>query len=49
MIKQKLANRRLEKKLSQEKMGDLLGIMQSQYTRRETDQTIEKEQQIANM
>jgi transcriptional regulator with XRE-family HTH domain len=35
MIKQKLASKRLEKNLSQEKIADLLGISQSQYNRRE--------------
>ncbi len=39
MVKQKLANRRLEKNITQEKMGDLLGITQSQYNRRETGVT----------
>jgi len=35
MIKQKLTNKRTEKKYSQEKMAELLGISQSQYNRRE--------------
>ena len=35
MIKQKLINKRIEKKISQEKFADLLGMEQSQYSRRE--------------
>lgn len=35
MIKQKLINKRVEKKLSQEEFASLLGITQSQYSRRE--------------
>ncbi|EMY3559487.1 helix-turn-helix transcriptional regulator [Flavobacterium psychrophilum] len=39
MIKQKLINRRTERNLSQEKFADLLGITQSQYSRRENGVT----------
>jgi transcriptional regulator with XRE-family HTH domain len=39
MIKQKLASKRLERNLSQEKIADLLGISQSQYNRRENGVT----------
>lgn len=36
MIKQKLINKRVEKGFSQEQISDLLGITQSQYSRRES-------------
>ena len=39
MIKQKLINKRVEKNLSQEELASLLGITQSQYSRRENGQT----------
>ncbi|EPE9899586.1 Helix-turn-helix domain protein (modular protein) [Flavobacterium psychrophilum] len=39
IIKQKLINRRTERNLSQEKFADLLGITQSQYSRRENGVT----------
>lgn len=39
MIKQKLTNKRVERKFSQEKIADLLGISQSQYNRRENGVT----------
>ncbi|OJH11665.1 hypothetical protein FPG87_09865 [Flavobacterium psychrophilum] len=39
MIKQKLINRRTERNLSQDEFADLLGITQSQYSRRENGVT----------
>jgi transcriptional regulator with XRE-family HTH domain len=39
MIKQKLASKRIEKKISQEEIAHLLGITQSQYSRRENGLT----------
>ncbi|EKT3958245.1 helix-turn-helix transcriptional regulator [Flavobacterium psychrophilum] len=39
IIKQKLINRRTERNLSQDEFADLLGITQSQYSRRENGVT----------